>query len=69
MRQRIRRLVIGMGALPFALSPLALTACEQDGPMEEAGEAADDAADDLGDAAEEAADEVDDAVDEVTDDR
>lgn len=44
--------------IPFAF--LGLVACEQDGPMEEAGE-------DLDNAVEETRDEVDDAADEVGD--
>ena len=48
-------------ALALALAgPLALTACEQQGPVEEA-------VDDVGDAAEEAGDAVEDAADEVED--
>ena len=39
-----------------------ITACEQDGPMEEAGEEIDDAVDDAGDEIEDAADEVEDEI-------
>lgn len=40
-----------------------LSACDDQGPMEEAGEEVDDAADDAGDAMEDAGDEMEDAAD------
>lgn len=39
-----------------------VTGCEQDGPMEEAGEEIDNAVDDAGDELEDAADEVEDEI-------
>ena len=53
--------------LAFGLAPL--VACDQqEGPVEEAGEAVEEAGEEIEDAAEDAADEIDDAVDETTDD-
>ncbi len=47
---------------------LVTTGCDDnDGPVEDMGEAIDEAADDAGDAIEDAADEVEDAVDDATD--
>jgi hypothetical protein len=45
------------------LASLSLVGCDNDGPMEEAGESVDQAADDAGDATEDAADDVEDTVD------
>ena len=43
-------------------STLALSACEQDGPMEKAGESIDNAVDDSKDALDDAADDIKDAT-------
>ena len=45
-----------LAALMLSLSLATLTACEQEGPLERAGENIDDAADDAGDAMEDAVD-------------
>lgn len=55
--------------IPIALvcaASFAMTSCD-DGPMENAGETADEMADDAGDAIENAADEVEDAADDLKD--
>lgn len=49
--------------LIFFLTLFALAACEDQGPMEEAGENIDQGVEEAGDAAEEAADNVEDSVD------
>lgn len=50
-------------AMVFALAtPLFLTACDQDGPMEEAGEKMDNAVEKTGEAMEDAGDKVKDAT-------
>lgn len=46
----------------LGLGALTLSGCEQEGPMEQAGEQVDDAIDEAQDAAEDARDEVQDAV-------
>jgi hypothetical protein len=51
----------------LALAFPALLACEEQGPLERAGERADEAAEDAGDALEDAADEVEDAADDLDD--
>ncbi|MFG0251125.1 MAG: hypothetical protein ACF8OB_19750 [Phycisphaeraceae bacterium JB051] len=51
----------------FALGSLALVGCDNDGPMENAGEAVDEAVEDMGDAAEEAGNDIEDAVDDAQD--
>ncbi|GEM_PF-985662 len=55
-----------LGIVVILSSALALTACEQDGPMENAGEEIDDAVEEVGDSAEDAADEVEDEVDDAS---
>ncbi|MEQ9452027.1 MAG: hypothetical protein RJQ07_10635 [Pseudomonadales bacterium] len=52
-------------AVLLAIGTLSMAGCEQDGPMEEAGEKLDRAADDVGNAAEDAGDELEDAADEL----
>ena len=46
-------------------SLLAITGCEEKGPLEKAGETIDDAVNDSGDALEDAADDVEDAADDA----
>lgn len=53
-----------LGFLLFMGTALALSACEQDGPMENAGEEIDEAAEDVRDSVEDAADEVEDDIDD-----
>ena len=48
--------------LSLLAGTVALTGCEQKGPMEKAWESIDEAVDDAGDAVEDAADEVEDAT-------
>ena len=52
MTMRARRLAL----VAVLLAPLALAACEDEGPMEEAGEAADEAVENTGEAVEDTAD-------------
>jgi len=56
-----------LGVTALGLGVASATGCEDDGPMENAGESVDDAADDAADAVDDAADNVDDAVDDATD--
>ena len=60
---RLRALTNFMSGLLLATSACALSACNDDGPFEEAGEKVDDAIDDAGDAVEDLGDEIDDATD------
>lgn len=57
--------ILGIAALGIGVA--SATGCENDGPMENAGEAVDEAADDAADAVDDAADNIDDAVDDATD--
>lgn len=61
-RLRIAPLLVLAAAL--GLAGFGLAACDDSGPMEEAGEKMDEAADDAADAVEDAADEVGDALDD-----
>ena len=54
-------------ALLLALSVFALAACDQDGPMENAGEEIDEAVEGAGDNLEEAGDEIEDEIDDLSD--
>lgn len=51
----------------FAVSSVGLTGCEEEGPMEEAGENIDDAADETRDELDEAGDNIEDGVDDLGD--
>jgi len=64
MSKRIYQILnsLGLAALLIVAS-IALTACERDGPMENAGEEIDEAVEDAGDSLEEAGDEIEDEVD------
>jgi len=46
--------------IAMLIGTLGLTACEQDGPMENAGEEIDEAVEDVEDSAEDAGDDIDD---------
>ncbi len=61
LTKRVRSLALAMFLV--LSGGVFLTACDNQGPAEEAGENIDDAVDDAGDAAEEAGDEAEDAVD------
>lgn len=50
--------------LGLALGTLGLTACDDQGPAEEAGEEIDDTADDVGDEFDDAGDEMEDTFDD-----
>jgi predicted small lipoprotein YifL len=50
-----------------ALFAISLAACDKKGPLEEAGEKADDTMENMGDKMEEAADEAEDAMEEMGD--
>jgi len=54
-------------ALIIGFFGVGLTACENEGPAEEAGEEVDEAFEETGDAIDETADEAEDAADEVED--
>jgi hypothetical protein len=56
-----------MKTLAALLVALLLAACENEGPLERAGEATDEAAEDVGDTAESAVDAIDHAIDDVED--
>lgn len=59
--KKAARILSTLFALLFALGGSAmLTGCEDQGPLEEAGEEIDDAVDDAGDAIEDAGDDIDD---------
>ena len=49
------------------LMAFALTACEEQGPAERAGEEIDEAVENVGDSLEEGAEEIEDEVDDATD--
>ncbi|MAX24008.1 MAG: hypothetical protein CMJ19_05835 [Phycisphaeraceae bacterium] len=51
----------------FALGAMTWVGCDNDGPMENAGETVDEAVEDMGDAAEEAGNDIEDAVDDAQD--
>ncbi|MBK7406118.1 MAG: hypothetical protein IPJ41_16310 [Phycisphaerales bacterium] len=57
-RRRAVGALLAAGLLPFA-------GCEKQGPLENAGEKADDVIEDAGDAVEDAGDKVEDATDSV----
>jgi hypothetical protein len=57
----LRMLVLVTG---FVIGVAALSGCENEGPLERAGENVDDAVDDAGDAVEDAGEEIEDAVDD-----
>jgi len=47
-------------SIAFLIGALGISACDSDGPMEEAGEEIDEAAEEVEDSAEDTADEIDD---------
>ncbi len=51
----------------FALGSMTLVGCDNDGPMENAGETVDEAVEEMGDAAEEAGDNIEDTMDKAED--
>jgi predicted small lipoprotein YifL len=53
--------------LALSLGAFTLVGCDNDGPMENAGEAVDEAVEDMKDTAEEAGNDIEDAVDDVQD--
>jgi hypothetical protein len=63
-----RKIFLLMSISVLSVGLLTTSGCDDnDGPVEDMGEAIDEAADDAGDAIEDAADEVEDAVDDATD--
>lgn len=51
----------------FVAAAMGLPACEEQGPLEEAGEEVDDAMDDAADSVEDAVDDAADKIDDATD--
>ena len=58
------KVVTVLMVLMLALSSIALTACEQEGPAEKAGKKIDQTVEDAGDALEDAGDKIEDATDQ-----
>jgi hypothetical protein len=67
MLMNLLKLLLLACLLGFATS--GLVGCEEEGPMERAGERADEAVEEVGEEVEEAGEEIEEAVDDATDDR
>ncbi|WP_029897375.1 hypothetical protein [Desulfohalovibrio reitneri] len=59
-----KRILALLAVLMLTFSMFSLTACENEGPMEEAGEQIDEAAEEAADQAEEMADELEESTDQ-----
>lgn len=66
MKIEVHSAIKAIGTALLLCLSLAISGCDQDGPMENAGEEIDDAVEEAGDSAEEAADEVEEEIDDAT---